>query len=88
MAAANLLHGTVSVSTTATQIRPSTSTRQSLTVQNLGTVDVYIGGSSVTASNGVRIAPQKAISNIIFTGAVYGIAATAGQDVRYFEEYN
>lgn len=76
----------VSVGTTATALAAA-ATRKGLRFTNSGTVDVYIGGASVTVADGaIKIASgQTWIENEAAPAAWYGIAATAGQSVRIQE---
>lgn len=84
--ATTFAHGAVTVGTAAVLIRAANSNRQSLIVQNLGTVDIFVGGVGVTTGNGLRVQAGQASTLDKSTAAVYGISGTAGQDVRYFEE--
>jgi hypothetical protein len=81
--------GQVSIGTTATQILAANANRMRLLVTNLGTTDVYLGGSGVTSSTGHLL---KGIAGypvaLRFTGAVYGITASGSQSVTYAEETN
>ena len=81
-----LSHGAVSVGTSAVVIRNVTSGRISLVVQNLGAVPIFVGGSSVSAANGIRIAAGGAASDFVVDASIYGIAASGTCDVRWMEE--
>jgi len=78
-------HGAVTVGTTATLIKSANANRRSLLIQNLGEGNIFIGGSTVTTGNGIKISAGGSIVIDNTTAAIYGIAAAA-QDVRYFEE--
>ena len=84
--AATLNHGAVSVTTSETTIRAAEPNRVSLLIQNLGSVDVYVGKSGVTQSNGIRVRPGDSFGTIQFTGTVVGVAVSGTCDVRYWEE--
>lgn len=62
-------------------------TRKGLRFTNAGTVDVYIGGATVTVASGaVKIAPgQTWIENEAAPAAWYGISGTAAQSVKIQE---
>lgn len=80
-------HGAKSVTTTATAILAGRSARESLLVQNLGSVDVYVGGSTVTTATGIKVAANESLSFDEFVGTLYGIVAAGACDVRFFEVY-
>jgi hypothetical protein len=84
--AATLNHGAVSVTTSETTIRAANAARASLLVQNLGSVEIYIGKTGVTTANGIKIAAGDSFGNIQFTGGVVGRAISGTCDVRYWEE--
>ena len=76
-------YGTTSVSTTATQLFASDSSRISLQFQNLGSKRIYWGfDSSVTTSNGTEM--QKGDIQTIegYTGTIYAIVGSSTADVR------
>ncbi len=63
------------------------SSRRSIIIYNNSSNTIYIGGSDVTTSNGMPV-PANSYSPILDAGAsliVYGIAATAGNNVRVME---
>ena len=78
--AANLATAQVALNaSTATSIASARSTRRSALVTNTSTtVNVYVGGSAVTASTGQLIAPGNSLSLPVVV-ALYAIAATAHQ---------
>jgi hypothetical protein len=78
-------YGTVTVDSTATLIRNSNNLRGRLTLQNHGG-DIWIGNdNSVTDSNGIKI-NANSTAVIESNDAIYGIALTDGQDIRYWED--
>ncbi|MEW8411355.1 MAG: hypothetical protein AB2696_21185 [Candidatus Thiodiazotropha sp.] len=78
--------GAVTVDSTATLIKAANSARGKLTIQAPSSADIYIGlDNSVTVSNGIRI-PAGGSVPVENTAAIYGIAATDGQDVRWWED--
>jgi len=84
--------GQVSITQTATSIVPASQQRTGVLITNAGTVDVYIGNSSVTTTTGALIPGIKGSSVAIPTrDAVYGIVAVTSppvpQTVTYVETY-
>ncbi len=60
--------------------------RKSLTIQNLSSNMLYIGSSTVTAANGIRILPSGSMTIRVSDSVdIYGIASGAGSDVRTLE---
>lgn len=87
--ASNFVTGQVALSSTATQIVSSRSTRRSITIVNLSTTDMYIGSSGVTTSNGQLLLGVKGTAiTLEVIGAVYGIVTTGTPSVSYEEEYS
>lgn len=80
-------NGAAIIGGTAVLIMGKRVSRRSILIQNNSAYDIYIGGSDVTTSIGVKLSPGADIT-IYGKGAVYGISATAGCDVRYLEEYH
>lgn len=76
----------VSVGTTATLVAASDATRQSVTLQNLGTADVYFGPAAVTTATGVKLASNGSLTLDKQTAAIYAISGSAAQDVRVLTE--
>lgn len=79
----------VTVANTATAILASRSNRGSYILHNnSATVTVYLGSSTVTAANGMPLAPGEKIGVARATGdtmaveAVYGITAASTAEVR------
>lgn len=80
-------NNSASIGTSAAQIVLGRSSREALLVQNLGTADLYVGGSTVTTANGVKVAAGSAMGFSDFNGPLYGISASGTLDVRYLESY-
>ena len=83
---ANFAPGQVSVATTATQIVAARSGRVTVTVENLGTSTVWLGGSGVTTTSGFSVGAGLSLT-VSFTGALYGISASAAQSINEYETY-
>lgn len=81
--------GAVSVTSSATLIRPSNLDRISVSVTNREAEVVYIGfDNTVTTSTGFPLYQQDVMTytgSDLYTGALYGIVATGSVDVRYTE---
>jgi hypothetical protein len=88
--AANGATGQVSVTSTATLVAASRTTRRSIKVTNTGTTDVYIGFTSgVTTSTGdLLVGAKGAFISIPTTSAVYAIVASGSVSVSYVEAYD
>lgn len=82
-------YNSVTVDTSADLILDYNKNRSGLVIKNIGNVIVYIGfNSSVTSANGIPISPQDTFTLMgsnIFKTTIYGIAASASADIRYFE---
>jgi hypothetical protein len=77
----------VTVGTSAVALAAASSGRHSVTVQNLGGADIYVGPSGVTTSSGLKIeANGGAVTLDKQTAAIYGISGSAGNDVRVLTE--
>lgn len=76
----------VNVTTAATIILPANSLRQSATLQNLGTVDVWIGPAGVVAGSAVKLAPGAFMTLDKTTAAIYGITSAGNADIGYLSE--
>jgi hypothetical protein len=80
--------GQITCANTATQITTARAGRQGIAVTNLGTVDVYIGTSGVTTSNGDLLLGLKGASASYTTSAtIYCIVASGTQVITYAEVY-
>jgi hypothetical protein len=89
---AALIHGAVSVSTTAVAMRVgagNATNRRSILIQNQGPLSVYIGGASVTTANGYELALKAGVEFAIGESqTLYAIAASGTQNVRVLEVYD
>lgn len=81
-----LTDAVISVTNSATLIKAATSGRQSISIQNLGAADMFIGNASVTTSTGLKVANGETYVIDKTTAAIYGITASGTADVRYLEE--
>jgi hypothetical protein len=86
----------VQPSTTAMQVVAENRNRKVVVIQNVGTVDVFIGGSGVTALTGQLLpamytnedTSQKEISDLtddVSSSAIYAITASGTADLRVKE---
>jgi len=81
----NAGYGNVSIGTTAGTIVSADTDRKALIIQNLGAGNLYIGfDSTVTTTNGFKLASGESLEINGYRGAVYGIG-DATCDVRYLE---
>ncbi len=87
-------YNTVTVqSASVTLIKAANNARRGIQVYNNGSVIIYVGpDSSVTTGTGIPVLPQSLYETSGekqgWRGSVYGIAASATADVRYFEWEN
>ena len=79
-----LNYANVSVTTAATLIKASNSSRKSILIFNNGSAILYVGITGVTASTGYEVLADHAIY-LVVTDAVYGITSAGTSDVRYIE---
>jgi len=77
-------YGNVTVGSSSTQIKASTSTRLSILIRNNSNEALYVGASGVTTSTGKEVAVGKSIY-IQDTEAIYGVTASGSADIRYIE---
>lgn len=82
-------YNTVSVGVTAVLVLAANTWRIGCTIMNNGSVTIYVGSdASITTANAI---PIGAGGNYDFNGynnykgPIYGISASAAQDVRYLE---
>ena len=76
----------VGITEVALAVSGAYANRRGILVQNLGTVNIFIGQTGVTTATGIRITPNTSLWIAISEAVVlYGIAETAGQDVRVME---
>lgn len=82
-------YNTVTVQTSATQILAANNGRRGFVIYNNGNNLMYLGfDSSVATTTGLPILPQSSFElngDRCWRGAVYGIAVTSSDDVRYWE---
>lgn len=86
--AANWSHNqNATISTTAAELIAARETRKRAVIVNQGSVDCYIGKSTVSSSNGVLL---KAGGVIVLQhcGAIYGRTASGTATLHYWEEYD
>lgn len=79
-----IAHARVAVGTTATALAPFTpNADRVVVVQNLGTVSVYVGSSSVTTSSyGYELKPNSSLSfDVDQAEDLYGVVASGSQTV-------
>ncbi len=78
----------VTVDTTAggIVIKASNASRKSIIIRNQGLVDMYIGPTGVTSSNGLLIKAGESITLDRNTAAIYGITAATSTTAGYLEE--
>jgi hypothetical protein len=84
--ASTLNTGQVSVGNTPTLIIAANTSRKRITIVNLGTTNVFIGGSGVTTTTGQLLQGLAGYPLTLYcTSAIYGVA-TPNQTVSYSEE--
>ena len=66
----------VTVTNSATTIKAATETQWEVTIVNYQTVPIYVGGATVTTSNGFRLDPGASLS-LHTTAEVQGITSAA-----------
>jgi len=77
----------VTVGATAVLVSALNTDRRSVTIQNLGAADIYIGPAAVTTATGLKIAASGGIGTLSgTTAALYGISGSAGNNVRVLSE--
>lgn len=83
--APRLQNGDVEIGTLPTLIVDEDPTRRTVTVRNIGSNDVYLGGENVATGNGF---PLAANTNLVLEirGKVYGIVETGTENVRFLTE--
>jgi len=84
--AGTLSAAAVTVGTSAAVVSAASATRQSVLIQNLGSVDIFVGPSGVTTSNGLKVAAGETLTLDDNVAAIYAISGTAGQNVRVLTE--
>lgn len=83
----SMAHSAVSVTNTATDLVASDlANRKRILIQNKGNKDVFLGGASVTAANGIRLASGSSAELDIGPGVdIHGITSSGSSDVRIME---
>lgn len=71
--------------TTADQLVAANADRKSVMIQNVGTIDIYLGLSGVTTSTGILLAAGAVLEDDKSVDAWYGITASGTGAVRYCE---
>ena len=72
----SIVNAHVTVTNTATTIKAATETQHCVTIVNYQTVPIYVGGATVTTSNGFRLDPGASLS-LHTTAEVQGITSAA-----------
>jgi hypothetical protein len=75
----------VTITTSATEILSSNTTRKRAVVYNNGGAPVFLGVSGVTTADGFPLPPGQAFE-CRHTAAVYGVVASGTVEVRHWEE--
>jgi hypothetical protein len=74
------------VGVATSQILAANGSRKQVTIQNLGTVAVYISyGTPATLATGYQIPSGGSYIENVYTGAINAISSLAAQDVRIVE---
>ena len=82
----HLTHAAVTMGLAAAVIKTADTDRFGIAVFNLGAETIYLGkDNTVTTANGFPLLSNTGIYFDGYTGALWGISGTAGQDVRYLE---
>jgi hypothetical protein len=76
----------VAISNTPALIRSQNIGRRSLMIRNQGTVDMYIGGSSVSSDRGMLLKSNEVVILDRSYAAWYGITSTGTTTVGFVEE--
>lgn len=63
----------------------SSAPRRTITIQNLGSNDVYIGGEDLSTSNGYKLAANAAIT-LELAGELWAVTESTTENVRYLLE--
>lgn len=73
------------VGVAAASLVAARASRVSVLIYNNGTATIYVGPSGVTVASGVPIVVGGSLEERDYTGAIFAISGTAGQDVRVWE---
>ncbi len=84
--ASSITPAQVTVTTSATLIKAADASRKSVTVQNVGSADVFLGGSGVATGDGYKLAAGSAFTFSGTSAAIYGIVASGTCDVHVISE--
>lgn len=88
LGAASIATGQATATTSASILVPARSGRISVTIENLGATDTFLGASGVTSSTGMLLVGTKGSAVTIYTqAAVYGIVGTGTQAVSFLETF-
>lgn len=82
--ASTLNYSNISVTTSATLIKASNSSRKRILIRNLHSVSIWIGDSGVLTTDGFELKPKECIV-LWDTAAIYGIVLADTADIRYLE---
>ena len=84
---AALSYGQVLVDHTISLIKAAKSARKAITIKNIGTETVYVGGAVVTIGNGFKLEAGEALNDIRTTTGIYGVCASGkSTTVCFWEE--
>lgn len=73
------------VTATAKIVVGTNPSRRTVTIQNLGSSDVYIGGEDVNTTNGYKIAANGAIT-LELAGELWAVTASTTENIRVLTE--
>ena len=87
---ANVTFGSITVTTSATEIVAPTGIRKGLIIANDSTSKIYIGpDNTVTTSNGIPLQSGATFTNAGFdehwAGSIWGIVASGTADARFMQ---
>lgn len=83
--AGTMTNGNITVTTSATLIKATNTSRKSILIRNNGSSTLFIGGNnSVATSTGYQVTVGQSIY-LYDTDEIYGIVASGTLDVRYLE---
>lgn len=85
--AANLVTSQPTPAITATTLAIARPTRTSCTIINVGSTQVYVGPATVTAANGILLAPGASI-DLTYVGLIQGISIGSTGLCHVADEYN
>ena len=85
--ASTIANAAVTVTTDATLLIAARTNRKALIIQNNSAGDIYIGGSGITTSTGLKLAAGATFSDYVTSAAWYGIVASSTANVRVIEVY-